>query len=77
MIPDLRGAPTSAPAPEALEVFETALASLYQNRGEPLALIKPCIEQWPQWSLPHSFKAIVLLGFTERRFALAAAKSLK
>ena len=77
MIPDLRGAPTSAPAADALEVFETALESLYQNRGEPLALIKPCIEQWPQWSLPHSFRAIVLLGFTERRFALAAAKSLK
>ncbi len=74
---DLRGVPTSAPEAEALDVFETALESLYQFRGEPLALIKPCLERWPQWSLPHSFRAIVLLGITERRFARGAAKSLK
>jgi tetratricopeptide (TPR) repeat protein len=75
--PDLRGVPTSAPEPEALDVFESALESLYQNRGDPLAFIKPCLARWPEWSLPHSFRAIVLLGITERRFARGAAKSLK
>lgn len=74
---DLRGVPSSAPDPEALAAFETALESLYQNRGEPLSLIKPVIEQWPQWPLPHIFRAIVLLGFTERRFARGAAGSLE
>lgn len=77
MRPDLRGVPTSAPEAEALDAFEEALESLYQFRGEPLAFIKPCLERWPRWSLPHSFRAIVLLGITERRFATGAAKSLK
>ena len=55
---DLRGVPSSAPDPEALAAFEAALESLYQNRGEPLSLIKPVIEQWPQWPLPHIFRAL-------------------
>jgi tetratricopeptide (TPR) repeat protein len=76
MRPDLRGVPTSAPDAEALDAFETALKSLYRNRGEPLSLIKPVLERWPEWSLPHTFRAIVLLGFTERRFARGAAGSL-
>jgi tetratricopeptide (TPR) repeat protein len=74
---DLRGLATSAPDSEALDAFESALESVYQNRGEPLALIKPCLERWPDWSLPHSFRAIVLLGITERRFAKGAASSLQ
>jgi len=77
MNPDLRGVPTSAPESAALEAFEIALESLYRNRGEPLALIKPVLEQWPGWCLPHIFRAIVLLGFTERRFAAGAARSLE
>ena len=77
MTPDLRGVPTSAPEAEALTVFETALESLYANRGEPLALIRPALDRWPEWSLPHVFRAIVLLGFTERRFARGAAGSLE
>lgn len=76
MTPDLRGVPTSAPNQQALDSFEAAFESLYQFRGEPLAFIKPCLEQFPDWSLPHSFRAIVLLGITERRFAQGAAKSL-
>jgi tetratricopeptide (TPR) repeat protein len=68
---------TSAPETAALEAFEPALESLYRNRGEPLALIKPVITEWPEWSLPHTFRAIVLLGFTERRFAEGAARSLE
>lgn len=77
MIADLRGCPTSAPDAEALTSFETALESLYRYRGDPLALIKPALKTWPDWSLLHTFKAIVLLGFTERRFARAAAVSLQ
>lgn len=77
MTPDLRGCPTSAPNAEALASFEAALESLYRYRGDPLALIKPAIAACPDWSLPHTFKAIVLLGLTERRFAQGAAESLE
>ncbi len=76
MIRDVRGLPTSAPDTASLESFEAALKALYGYRGDPLALIGETIDGWPDWSLPHTFRALVLLGLTERRFAAGAAASL-
>ncbi|MEM8766480.1 MAG: tetratricopeptide repeat protein [Pseudomonadota bacterium] len=66
----------AAPTSEAARAFTAAEQALTRFRGDPLALIKPVIREWPDWSLAHSFRALVLLGFTERRFAAGAAGSL-
>ncbi len=73
---DTRGLLDAAPTGAAAEAFTTAEQALTRFRGDPLALIKPVIREWPDWSLAHSFRALVLLGFTERRFAAGAAGSL-
>ena len=76
LLQDPRGLEVAAPNQEALAGFETALESLYGFRGDPLALIKTTCTQWPEFALAHIFRALVLLGFTERRFAGPAAASL-
>ncbi len=73
---DPRGVPVCAPEPAALEDFERALEALYTFRDDPLALINPVIEQWPEFALAHVFKALVLVNLTERRFTLAARRAL-
>ena len=71
--PDPRGVDVSAPSAEALASLEEAIVSLYSYRDDPLALIKNTLDDWPEFALAHIFRALVLLGFTERRFANALA----
>jgi tetratricopeptide (TPR) repeat protein len=73
---DIRGTIAAAPSEQALTGFEVAVRSLYGFHGDPLAHINPIIRAWPQFCLAHIFRALVLLGFTERRFANGAAESL-
>ena len=75
-IEDSRGSAVSAPDVGALNAFEAALISLVSFREDPLAIINEVIRQWPDFALAHIFKALTLKGLTERRFALAARKSL-
>jgi hypothetical protein len=74
---DVRRVPVSAPDEEALASFEAALETLYRYQGDPLAEIRETLERWPGFALAHIFRALVLLGFTERRFAIGAARSLE
>lgn len=74
---DPRGVSVSAPSTEALAAFEPALMSFASFRGEPLALIEPVIERWPDFAEAHLLKALVLQGLGERRFAAAATRSLE
>jgi hypothetical protein len=76
LLQDPRGLEIAAPSREALDSFEVALESLYGFRGDPLALIRTTTIEWPQFALAHIFRALVLLGFTEQRFAAPAAASL-
>ena len=73
---DVRGLATAAPDAAALASFETALQSLYRFQGDPLDAIRETLSRWPEFALAHIFRAMVLLGFTERRFARGAAASL-
>ena len=75
-IDDSRGVAVSAPDDGALNAFESALISLVSFRRDPLAIINEVIRQCPDFALAHIFKALTLTGLTERRFALAARKSL-
>jgi tetratricopeptide (TPR) repeat protein len=73
---DARGIPVSCSNAAALDLFEEALGQYHGYVGDPLATIDQALELAPDFVLGHLFKAIVLMTFSERRFAESARESL-
>jgi tetratricopeptide (TPR) repeat protein len=69
MIEDERGVPVSCPDRRALALYETALGQLQRYVGDPIATIDEALKHAPDFVLGHAFRALVLMTFSERRFA--------
>lgn len=76
MTQDPRNTPVSCSNPEALALYEQALREYQSYVGDAVATIERAIAAQPDFVLGHAFRAGVLMGFGERRFARMAADSV-
>src|SRR5262245_21560532 len=73
---DARGVPGSDAERKALELFEQALLQYQGYVGDPIATIEEALKHAPDFVLGHAFRALVLMTFSERRFAERARVSV-
>jgi tetratricopeptide (TPR) repeat protein len=73
---DPRGVPVSCAQPEALALYEQALSEYQGYVGDPIATIEEALRHAPDFVLGHAFRALLLMTFSERRFAERARVSV-
>ena len=71
-----RGEPVSCQDGGALALYEQALVQYQSYRGDPVATIEKALASTPDFVLGHVLRAMVLFGFTERRFTEQARVSV-
>lgn len=73
---DARGCPVSGADATTLALYERALCEYQSYVGDAVASIEAALAERPDFVLGHAFRAGVLMGFGERRFARMAADSV-
>jgi tetratricopeptide (TPR) repeat protein len=61
---------------EVIALYEKALVQYHSYRGDPVATIEEALALAPDFVLGHTFRALVLMTFGERRFAERARVSV-
>jgi tetratricopeptide (TPR) repeat protein len=69
IVEDERGVPVSCSDREALALYETALGQFQRYVGDPIGTIDEALRHAPDFVLGHAFRALVLMTFSEQRFA--------
>ena len=73
---DPRDTPVSCRNPEALSLYEQALREYQSYVGDAVSTVDRALAVQPDFVLGHAFRAGVLMGFGERRFARMAVDSV-
>lgn len=76
MLKDARGLSLTVTDPAALDAYERGLAAARTFRGDPIAPLDEAIALAPGFAAAYVGKALLLMTFLERRFAVAALAAL-